>query len=192
MGGDQDFTGASAGHNIVAGNLTQINHYAASASSKSMISDLISRLEKEIADDVLRTGWIEDLIFFEEPLKLDGVEGLEAKLDAAGMSERRMSALRQKEMFAKFLEKRALYDAAQQILALCLHRIWADFDAYVHPSCGAVACAELNELIHEKVITPIVSEYGCSAFPLNHSLVLGMTYWLADRCYVRWHQAKVA
>jgi salicylate hydroxylase len=26
-------------------------------------------------------------------------------------------------------------------------------------------------------------------FALNHGLVLGMTYWLADRCYVRWHAA---
>lgn len=192
MSGDQDFSGASAGQNIVGGNLTQFNNYAPANGNKNVISSLISKLEKEIADDVQRSGWIDGLVCFEEPLKVDHVDGLEAKLEAAGMSDRRITAFRQKEMFAKFLEKRALYDAAQQLLALCLHRIWADFDAYVHPSCGSVRCADLNKIIHEKVITPVVGEYGCTAFPLNHSLVLGMTYWLADRCYVRWHRAMAA
>jgi len=192
MTSSQDFTGASAGQNIVAGDFTQINNYDSRGFFPNVISDLVCKLEKEIADQLTTSAWIEDLVFFEEPLRVDDVDGLEAKLEAAGMADRKLGALRQKELFAKFLEKRALYDAAQQLLALCLHRIWADFDTYIHPACGSESSTDLNQRIHEKVVTKIVADYGCGAFPLNHSLVFGMTYWLADRCYVRWHQAAAA
>jgi hypothetical protein len=43
--------------------------------------------------------------------------------------------------------------------------------------------------VSEKVVQAVVTEYGLGTFALNHGLVLGMTYWLADRCYVRWHAA---
>lgn len=188
---DQDFSGASAGHNIVAGDLT-INNITSGASSREAIAFLVKKLEQEIENDLHTSGWIEDLVFFEKPLKVDSVEGLDAKLIAAGMEGKRLLALQQKELFSKFLEKRALYDAAQQLLALCLHRICADFDIYIHPICGNFETDDLNKAIHEKIIVPVVNEFACSPFPFNHGLVLGMTYWLADRCYIRWHKVDAA
>lgn len=94
---------------------------------------------------------------------------------------------RQKELFVKFLTKYSLYGAAQELLALCLHKIHVEFDANIHPQCGEVPTEAFDSIIHSQVIETVVSEYGLGAFSLNHGLVLGMTYWLADRCYVRWH-----
>lgn len=184
----QDFSHAQAGANIVAGDLTQVHNYAGTTALSGSIKDLVQKLQKEIDDDEKANGWIEDLLFFEENAPDDEIEGLEAKLDAAGMIKKTGMALKQKELFAKFLEKRALYGAAQQLLALCLHRIFADFEAQIHPSCGDISPDELNLKIHQQIVCPIVEEYCQGAFSINHSLVLGMTYWLADRCYVRWHK----
>lgn len=185
----QDFSNAQAGRSIVAGDLTEIHQYAGPTALSGSIKDLVLKLQKEIEDDEKASGWIEDLLFFEENAPDDDIEGLEAKLSAAGMSQKSGMALKQKEMFAKFLEKRALYGAAQRLLALCLHRIFADFEAYVHPHCGKLPADELHLKIHDKIVCPIVQEFCHDAFSINHSLVLGMTYWLADRCYVRWHEA---
>lgn len=185
----QDFTHAQAGRNIVAGNLTEYHHHTGATALSGSIKDLVIKLQKEIEDDEKAIGWIEDLLFFEENAPDDDIAGLEAKLDAAGLSQKCGMALKQKEMFAKFLEKRALYGSAQQLLALCLHRIFADFEAYVHPNCGKISPHDLHLTIHNKIVCPIVDEFCQGAFNINHSLVLGMTYWLADRCYVRWHEA---
>lgn len=185
---DQNFSNASAGGSIVAGDQTNIfqNEHVLTGSIKS----LVQKLQKEMDDDSKVSGWIEDLVFFEENHPDDDIVGLEAKLYAAGMEKKKSIALKQKEHFAKFLEKRLLYDAAQQLLALCLHKIFADFEAYVHPQCGSISSDDLNKLIHEKIVSPVVNEYCYGAFSVNHSLVWGMTYWLADRCYVRWHKVS--
>lgn len=186
---EQDFSHAQAGGNIVGGNFTEVHQYSGATALSGSIKDLVRKLQKEIDGDEKANGWIEDLLFFEENVPHDDIEGLEAKLDAAGMSQKSGIALKQKEMFAKFLEKRALYGAAQQLLALCLHRIFADFEAYIHPACGKVQPDELHLKIHDKIVCPVVADFCQGAFNINHSLVLGMTYWLADRCYVRWHEA---
>lgn len=187
---EQDFSHSRAGGSIVAGDHTEIHNYAGASALSGSIKDLVIKLQREIDGDHKVMGWIEDLLFFEENAPDDDIEGLEAKLKAAGMAKRSGMALKQKELFAKFLEKRALYGAAQQLLALCLHRIFADFDAHVHPTCGKTPAEDLHLKIHEKIISPIVAEYCQGAFSINHSLVAGMTYWLADRCYVRWHEVS--
>jgi len=188
-GSGQNFSNAQAGGSIVGGNLTEIHNHAAPSALSGSIKDLVTKLQNEIDSDHKASGWIEDLLFFEENIPDDDIEGLEAKLSTAGMSKKINTALKQKELFAKFLEKRALYGAAQQLLALCLHRIFADFEAYIHPSCGKILPDDLHLKIHDTIICPIVEEFCQGAFNINHSLVLGMTYWLADRCYVRWHEA---
>ena len=151
------------------------------------IRELVNRLSKEIERDERQEEWIESLGFFEEPYAPDGVVGLEAKLQKCGRPDKIPLAIRHKELFVKFLNKYALYGAAQELLALCLHRIHVEFEAHVHPVCGEAPVAALDQIISSKIINAVVQEYGLGAFALNHGLVLGMTYWLAERCYVRWH-----
>ncbi|WP_368039360.1 MULTISPECIES: ABC-three component system protein [unclassified Tardiphaga] len=35
---------------------------------------------------------------------------------------------------------------------------------------------------------PTVSECGASVFEIDHNTALGMVYWLAEQCFVRWHR----
>lgn len=151
------------------------------------VRELVSRLDREIADEEMRNEWIDSLQFFEEPYAPDGVIGLEAKLRHCGRPDKLTLALRHKELFVKFLSKYALYSAAQELLALCLHRVHQEFESHVHPVCGEATATQIDQVIASRVIAAVVEEYGLGTFALNHGLVLGMTYWLAERCYVRWH-----
>lgn len=151
------------------------------------VRELVTRLDREIASDEMRDQWIESLQFFEEPYAPDGIVGLEAKLNKCGRPDKLILALRHKELFVKFLSKYALYGAAQELLALCLHRVHQEFESHVHPVCGEATITEIDQIIASRVIKSVVEEYGLGTFALDHGLVLGMTYWLAERCYVRWH-----
>lgn len=181
---DVNQKGAQSGRDMAG---RDINNYNINLIKNERVKELVARLDREIARDETRDQWIETLEFFEEPFAPDGIIGLEAKLKHGGREDKIAMALRQKELFVKFLNKYALYGAAQELLALCLHRIHLEFETHVHPACGKSPIAEVDQLIASKVVGAVVEEYGLGTFALNHGLVLGMTYWLAERCYVRWH-----
>lgn len=178
-------SGASA-ERIVGRDLTEINYVEPRATH---IERLVAMLEKEIEKHQTRDELIESLEFFETPYAPDGVIGIEAKLRKVGREDTLILALRYKEMFAKFLTRYSLYQAAQELIALCLHKVVFEFDQNVHPNCSDVEISELDKIIAEKVVTPIVEQYASGVFSLNHGIVQGMVYWLADRCFVRWHAA---
>jgi hypothetical protein len=183
---DVNQRGANAGGNLVGRDDNSVNVWLP---GDSQVSVLVKQLDREIHADEVREQWIDSLQFFEEQYVPDGVKGLEAKLEKCGRPDKVMMALRHKELFVKFLSRYSLYGAAQELLALCLHRIHAEFENHVHPACGSSDSTEIDRIVSEKVVQTVVAEYGLGTFALNHGLVLGMTYWLADRCYVRWHAA---
>ena len=37
------------------------------------------------------------------------------------------------------------------------------------------------------IVAPIVEECGCGVFTMTYNHVLGMIYWLAEQCFIRWH-----
>lgn len=177
--------GASAGGKIVGGDDNSV--VTINVAQSERIRELVNRLDREIASDEMRDQWIDSLQFFDEPYAPDGVVGLEAKLKHCGRPDKIGLAMRHKELFVKFLSKYALYGAAQELLALCLHRVHQEFESHVHPVCHTSTSLELDQIIADRVIKAIVEEYGLGTFALDHGLVLGMTYWLAERCFVRWH-----
>lgn len=52
---------------------------------------------------------------------------------------------------------------------------------------GGLSKVEVNELVRDSIVVPTVQECGSSVFVINHSTAMGMVYWLADQCFVRWH-----
>lgn len=114
---------------------------------------------------------------------------MENKLRKAGRESSIILAYKYKEMFAKFLTRYGLYNAAQELIALCLHKVFYEFESNVHPVCHHVSQDETDIIVAEKVVNPLLSDYVAGSFTIKHGLVLGMIYWLADRCYVRWHAA---
>jgi len=43
----------------------------------------------------------------------------------------------------------------------------------------------------ERIANPIVEECGSDLMSVNHNLVLGMIYWLAEQCFIKWHHSAV-
>lgn len=182
---DVNQRGAQAGRDLAG---RDINNFNIRLIKNERITELVARLDREIQRDETRDQWIETLQFFDEPIAPDGVVGLEAKLKHSGRERKIDSALRHKEMFVKFLTRYSLYGAAQELLSLCLHQIYYEFDTTIHPICGNLSPYDIDQIISSRVVNKIVEDYGLGTFALNHGLVLGMTYWLAERCYVRWHE----
>lgn len=147
----------------------------------------MKRLSEEVRADSTTKERVEALQFYYERLSVDGVDGLEAKLDKAGRGSRRMIALRQKEEFVKLLNKYAYYPSAQQIFAFLLSKIHNKFDCLVEPNLSTLSSGEVDQLILEALLMPLIDELGYGEFHLDANLVFGMLYWLAEQCYVRWH-----
>ena len=156
--------------------------------SISLIEKLKIKLLQEIEKNEIVSGTIQNLVKYHINPQKPAVAGLEHKLDKAGKQDQLTCALYEKEQFAKFLEEWSLYASAQEIFVYLLGRIDHEFQENIIPQIGKVDSATINQLITDRIVNPIIQECGVETFMLTHSLVRGMMYWLAELCYVRWHQ----
>lgn len=182
--------GVSAGGHVVAGNLTVNNTYISppTVSSSSVILQLLAKLKLEMDADAKVQDTIANLQHYNNPRQpSDGIVGLQDKLVAGGREAELYYAIDKKEQFAKLLDEWALYASAQHIFAILLAKVETQFNLLIHPNIQVMDRVAINELIIDKVLKPTVAECGCDVFVLTDSIVLGMLYWLAERCFVRWH-----
>lgn len=154
---------------------------------RSQIEGWLDKLAEERRDDIQVRDFVDSLQYYLQPSPDDGVSGLEAKLDHAGRSAQKRSALRKKEAFSKLLEAWRSYPAAQEIIAYFLTKIETTFELQVVPKLGSVDPIEIDKIIADHLVGPIISEMGTGPFMLNYVHVHGMIYWLAEQCYIRWH-----
>jgi len=185
-----DQSGTSAGRDIVAGDKNEIVHiyYSPAPRPPGIVEQLLQKLQVEIEKNVEVRHAVESLRYFYEQKAKDGIVGLEAKLMAGGRDHEIFLALEKKELFVKLLEKWSMYASAQEIFAYLLARAEYEFSMFVHPKIGKLDQEGINQLVHDRIVTPTISECGSGIFTLNHSIVMGMIYWLAEQCFVRWHQ----
>jgi hypothetical protein len=160
-------------------------HYGA---APSVIEQLLAKLHVEIADNAQTRNTIESLARYQKQRSHDGIVGLEAKLTKAGREAEIFDALEQKELFAKLLETWSLYESAQSIFACLLAKAEYEFKFFIQPKIGMVDDLTLNQMVNDKVIEPTTTACGGSAFKIDHSEAMGMIYWLAEQCFVRWHK----
>ena len=118
----------------------------------------------------------------------DGIKGLKGKLEASDRGSAYLKALRKKEAFAKLLEDWRSFPSAQEIIAYFLSRIDSCFEAHIEPLLGIASNDEIDRAIDRHLVQPVLEEMGTGPFMLNSTHVNGMIYWLAEQCYVRWHQ----
>lgn len=130
---------------------------------------------------------IEQIQYFEKRRSDDGSDTLVAKLRAGGRAHESESALEKKELFAKLLEKWSLYASAQEIFAFLLAKAEYEFNYFVRPQLQTLDELGVNQLVNDRIVEPTLEQCASSIFPLNHSIVMGMIYWLAEQCFVRWH-----
>lgn len=177
---------AQAGHDIVGRDKIE-THIHVPSSGPSVVETLLRKLQAEIEKNEQVRHTIDSLAHFHERKSPDGIDGLEAKLQAAGRSRELMDALEKKEMFAKLLEKWSLYASAQEIFAYLLAKAEYEFNYIIYPQIPRLEPVQVNQLVSAHIIEPVIKECGAGVFTLNHSLVMGMLYWLAEQCFVRWH-----
>jgi len=164
--------------------VTNHNHFA---ERRSQVDGWLERLADEMRENHEVRHFVESLQYYFQPQPYDDVVGLEAKLDHAGRSKQKVSALRKKEAFAKLLTEWGAYPSAQEVIAYFLSKIETSFETEVAPLLAFESPAVIDGMIRDKLITPVLHEMGCGPFMLNYANVAGMVYWLAEQCYVRWH-----
>lgn len=186
---DTDQSGATAEGDIVGGNKSTTHHHHYSAAQRtSLIEQLMQRLAVEIRDDQRVRDMVEGLQQFYSRKSVDEIDGLEAKLTAGGRSHELFDALEQKERFSKLLDKWSLYASAQQIFAYLLAKAEHEFRLIVLPQITLLDEVCINQLVSERIVYPLVDEVGDGVFNVDPGIVMGMIYWLAEQCFVRWHQ----
>jgi hypothetical protein len=177
--------GAQAGGDIVGGD--KIVHNYAAEPRRTKLELLKARLKKEVEDEAHCTDLIDQLQNYQKPLVEDGVVGLEAKLEVSGRSAQLMTALEMKEQFSKLLDKWSLYVSAQEIFAHLLAMAHYKYTHQIFPQIGKIDDVSIDELVDQKIVTPAIDEVGIDVFSLDHQTAMGMVYWLAEQCRVKWH-----
>lgn len=172
---------------MVAGNKLALDLRRPVATSK--IEALKARLLEEIGQDATATKIIEELqIFYNRRPSSDGINGLEEKLKVSGREFETVDALEQKEMFAKLLTRWSMYVSAQLIFAHLLSRAVQEFRSFIQPNLQCLDITSYNALVSEKIVKPLVDEVGEGSIRFNDLVSMGMYYWLAEQCFVRWHR----
>lgn len=178
---------ATAGRDMIAGDQTVHHHYAANARA-TVIEQLLAKLQTEMDNNAQVRAIIDDLRYYYEHKSSDGIVGLEAKLTKANRAHEIDHALEKKELFVKTLEKWSMYASAQEIFAHLLARAEFEYTSQVLPKLEQASEVEINATIAVRIVEPIVVDCGASVFKLNHGVAMGMLYWLAEQCFVRWHK----
>ena len=172
---------ASAQGDVVGGDkITELHIHESTASSGGVVEQLLRKLEAEIADNAQTQETIQALKRFYNRRSDDGIEELEAKLDASGRQGELRAAMEKKEMFAKLLERWSLYASAQQIFVYLLARAEHEFNYNIYPKIESLQPVQVNELVTDRIVSPVVKLCGSTIFAVDHGTALGMLYWLTS------------
>nr|WIE92218.1 hypothetical protein P9270_003175 [Mesorhizobium sp. WSM4875] len=182
-----DQSGARAERDLAGRDINNTYNYAA-PSRVSAVEKLLQKLHIEMEQNQTVRDTIDRLQRYYTQRSHDGVHGLKAKLEASGREASYMAALEMKEMFVKLLERWSLYASAQQILAHLLARAERQFNDIILPQISTCGEAEINRITSDLIVCPTVDDCGASVFEVDHNTAMGMVYWLAEQCFIRWHK----
>jgi hypothetical protein len=155
---------------------------------KGKVEKLLTKLQEQYDDNQETQTIIDELARYHSRRAVDGIVGLKEKLQAADKNDSYDDAIEKKEMFAKLLQKWSMYSSAQLIFAHILAKAEIEFVQVIYPQIPLKSEFEINALVLERIVNPIVEECGDDLLSVNHNLVQGMVYWLAEQCFIRWHQ----
>ena len=157
----------------------------------SQITGLLKTLNQEISDNKHYSDFIEELVMFISPRNMDeqDIRGLQNKLNHVDRGAEYTDAIMKKEAFAKLFKKLEHFQSAQRIFSHFLSIIHEVFDAEVMHRPNPLSRDEVERIVSEKIVQPILDDMGdgCEHFTINPTTIKGMIFWLADKCWVRWH-----
>lgn len=142
----------------------------------------------EKRNDAQTRELVDSLQHFLRRVSHDGIVGLENKLDRAGHAAEIDHATRQKEEFGKLLARFGHYASAQEVFAFLLSKVEKAFTDHVKQNLGSMSFGDINLIITDKAIDPIMDEMANEVFVFNYNHAEGMIYWLAEQCFIRWHK----
>lgn len=154
---------------------------------KGLIEKLLHKLKEQYDCNEQTQTTIDELARYHTRRATDGIDGLEAKLRAGGRSAYYDDAIEKKEMFAKLLETWSLYSSAQEIFVHILAKAENEFTQVIYGQIPKREPEEINAMVIDRIVNPIVEECGGDILAVNHNLVQGMVYWLAEQCFIKWH-----
>lgn len=149
---------------------------------------LKNRLSVDVAAGLRVMATIDKLRHYQTPVSTDGIVGLENKLISASRHDEINYALAQKERFAMFMTEWSFFETAQKIIALALASIEYEYSLHIIPHVASLTKQQVDLLIHDRVVIPLFNDIGVDIFDMDQNLIMGMVYWLADQCYIRWHK----
>lgn len=155
--------------------------------SATVVEKLLHKLQHEVEQNIIYNDTIVRLQRYHGGVSHDDVKGLVAKLAHSGRAAQIEIALEQKEEFAKLLETWSLYYSAQEIFVYLLARAENVFTTEVMPEMATSSVSQINRQINRDIIDLIVDECAVSVLQIDHVSAMGMLYWLAEQCFIRWH-----
>ena len=57
----------------------------------------------------------------------------------------------------------------------------------IQPLLGEVHGLGYNELVSAKIVKLLIDEVGDCILSMDAVVTMGLYYWLAEQCFVRWH-----
>ncbi len=151
------------------------------------VEALLLKLAEQVKNNHEVAELIEELAYYHIKKSIDGIDGLEAKLDAAKLSHRYLDAIDKKEKFVKLLEAMSLYTSAQRIFSFFLAQAENEFNHVVYPEIPKKTESEINEMIIDRIIKPVIEQTDADLLYIDYNIAFGMIYWLAEQCFIRWH-----
>jgi hypothetical protein len=122
--------------------------------------------------------------------KFDGdIIGLEEKLIAGNREKMIFYATSVKEQFRKKLMKTSqLSLAAQEINIHILAKVRRGFMSEIYNRiCNNEPQSNIDQLITERIVNPVMAELGLNIFHYNEDEVMGMIYFLTGNCHLKWN-----
>lgn len=181
---------SQAGGDIAGRDISKSYHFSSHSNAYEAIEKLAAKLRAEVDDKQTIDGTIANLAYYKRRREApDGIVGLKCKLEAGKRYDLWEDALEQKVEFEQLLEEWSLYASAQEIFAHILAKVERTFKGQIKPHLSDASDIAADKLVDDLIVTPTVNE--CSKvdhFFVNTNRALGMLYWLADRCFIRWHE----
>ena len=162
--------------------------YVVNTYPQSAIEKLLKHLDEQINQNDTVSETMDELVRYYSRRSVDGIDGLENKLNAAGMSHVYLDAIEKKEMFSKLLYRFSMYSTAQQIFVRFLAKAENEFNSVIYPEINNISESEINRLVLDRIVNPIVGDCVSDNFYVSHNHVIGMVYWLAEQCFIRGHR----
>ena len=171
-------------------NAREVNNYY--TQSESRLEGWFLGLNEEIKNDIRLQKKLDDIKRYRT--KLPHTIGLEAKLKDGGFSQSAIDKARRLKMyFAKKSTRFQYYESAQLIDSYLFAKLCNRFDTYILPNIESQPLSEINQMVYEMVVQPIVDEINANGscdrqLCYNEDDIYGMLYYLTGNCHINWKE----